>query len=371
MYDDDDDHDTTRGLPKVLRQWGTMAQARVPGGIPTIEHDIGGDLIEVPLAIDLPAGRQMLPLREFVEALRTRPATITEKLTFHDTATLIDYVNRHRRPGTSLYLDVKSPHLTVVLDDHGGDIEEDVTTPSFGHHGAIYQFPASQELKIWQDVANARTLDQDDMAYFLEDRLHDIQTPPPDWMQLEPERLADLLAMLNLVDDPGADDAHEAGVDPEDEDAEDKVPRTALHKLRQLRFGGQHKMAILAKGISISNYTAVRTHHNTQTGERELTFTEAHGDAASTKANKKVKVPHFFLIRIPLFVDEAPRLLPVRLRYRIAGGGIKWFMDLLHADRLIRQAVKETAATVAKACDIPAYHANRLADSRTSALSYP
>jgi hypothetical protein len=66
-------------------------------------------------------------------------------------------------------------------------------------------------------------------------------------------------------------------------------------------------------------------------------------------------VPEIFLIDIPLFDGEARRLLPVRLFYRKHGSGIKWAIQLVDYQRMVKEAVADAATSVAAQTGIPLF----------------
>lgn len=90
-----------------------------------------------------------------------------------------------------------------------------------------------------------------------------------------------------------------------------------------------------------------------QSGEGGLVFEEAHQGAGGTKVN----VPKVFLIAIPLF-DKSPfhYRIPVRIRYRLDSGLIKWTFSLFGADDVIDEAIKEAATHVHEGTSLPLFY---------------
>jgi hypothetical protein len=72
-----------------------------------------------------------------------------------------------------------------------------------------------------------------------------------------------------------------------------------------------------------------------QTGERVVEFSEEHQNAKG----EPIVVPGVFMVSVPAFVDGDPVRIPARLRYRVAGGKVKWFYQLYRWEFFLREQV--------------------------------
>jgi len=90
-----------------------------------------------------------------------------------------------------------------------------------------------------------------------------------------------------------------------------------------------------------------------QTGAAQIVFEEEHRDANGNV----LKVPGLFLLSIaPFFMGEKARI-PVRLRYRVAGGKIIWFYQICRPDLAVTTRVREDLAIVAEETALPTFEA--------------
>ena len=78
-------------------------------------------------------------------------------------------------------------------------------------------------------------------------------------------------------------------------------------------------------------------------------FSAEHRDGAGAP----VKVPNLFLIEIPIFAGSVRYRLAVRLRYRIAGGAVTWWIELARADEAFDDAFRHDAARAAEETGLP------------------
>ena len=310
-------------------------------------------------------GRKIVSLKPFMDEYLDHPERIVQRVTHLTHASLIDYVVRFKREDTSIFVD-DSPgasSITAVMDYHHrmtGDETEHGDLPDWCKHVARYEFPLSAQMKVWIALANAPNggfIDQTAFANLLEDRFFDIAPAPLDWMALDMAELTAILSVLNLESDHGYDDgvADEAPL-PEDADADDDryIPRSALYKLRKIRFGSPRRILDLSRGISIASTTVVRDAFNPRTGERTVVFSEDH-ESVSNKDGRKVTVPEMFLVRIPVFEGGPRHLMPVRLQYRKNGTRANWKAELVDAPGLVRAAVRAIVSEVKEKTEAPLY----------------
>lgn len=315
-------------------------------------------------AVILPDGKRVQSLKSLLEEYRKEPERIQASATLLDLDSVVDYTNRYAQPATAIFADTlsASPSLLVMIDYHNR--ANDADAPSRCTHKASYSFPVTDQWKAWvkatQLSLDPRTMfTQEDFAHFLEDRARDIENPPLDWMSVDADTVEEVTAALNLHDDKAPRDEYgdyldtdlPASADPDEED-DRYIPRSALYKLRALRFGSAHLLVKLAQGISLTVGQKVEQKFNTKTGARTLSFEDA---SEARVQNRKVTVPDYFFIHIPIFENDQPHLLPVRLFYRAIGGGLRWGVELVEPAAMIRRAATKAARHVSTATGKPLF----------------
>lgn len=316
------------------------------------QHAIIGGLAQDKLALAvLPEGRTIENLQPYLEALRDAPRRIEAAAKVTTVASFIEYLNRFKAADSAVFAidDASKPSLLGIADFHG---QGDKAAPRFGVHTVRYEFPISDQIKAWSAVSG-QGMSHADMATFIADRQYDIANPPLDWMMVKPDTIALLTHLLNLGDDEGQID--DDAIDTPAEDGDDRyVPRSALYKLRQIRFGSAQRLIQLARTVEVAVNAKAVEGYNPKTGERTVTFTEEH--QTHDKDGRKVVVPDAFLLRAPVFEGETQQLVPVRLQYRRKAGALLWFMTLVEWKRVVRFAVKAEAERVKEATKLPVFY---------------
>ncbi len=311
-----------------------------------------GELTQDNLALAIvPAGKKIENLQPFLDKLRDAPRRIEAAACVTTVTSFIDYVDRFKAPDTAIFAtdDASSPSLLAIVDFHG---QGDAAAPRFGVHTVRYGFPLSDQITAWSAISG-HALAHSDFATFLADRQFDIANPPLDWMQVDPATIKLLTHLLNLGDDAGQIDDTSPDEPPADDD-DRYIPRSALYKLRQIRFGSAQRLIQLARTVEVSVNDRATEGYNPKTGERTVIFTQEH--QTSDKDGRKVIVPDAFLLRAPVFEGETSQLVPVRLQYRKKGGALCWFMTLVEWRRVVRFAVKAEADRVHEATGLPVYY---------------
>lgn len=324
--------------------------------INTITAMDGGDLVELPngeKAALLPQGKALTSIKKLIDEYRDRPERIEAIAELTTADSFIDYMNRFKRTESAVFVggDAARPSMLGMVDFHGiGSAAE----PSFCKHSARYHFPLSDAMEAWVEATNGGLMDQAEFASFLQDREYDIENPPLDWMMMAPADLSLVLDLLNLHDDKGdIDDGADDNEADEDSDEDRYIPRSAVYKLRKIRFGNIQKLIALSRGIEIAIGQKATAAFNPKTGERVVHFSEQHDTRDG--AGRKVIVPEAFFINIPVFQEGERHLLPVRLFYRQKAGQPMWGVELIDAPRLIRLAVKAVAESVAAETGLPVF----------------
>lgn len=84
---------------------------------------------------------------------------------------------------------------------------------------------------------------------------------------------------------------------------------------------------------------------NLQNGQIQLSYREE--IKGTYGANKNQQMPKEFKIRVPVYEGEQPVTLTARIRYRISGGRLTMWYDLLHVERTERKAFDAVVERVA------------------------
>ncbi|HEY1310073.1 MAG TPA: DUF2303 family protein [Pseudolabrys sp.] len=242
------------------------------------------------------------------ENWRTKPAAkkgVAKALTLES---FIALANRHKTEDSAVFADTTwtKPSLTAVIDYHqarnGGE-------PDNGKHRVAYEFPLSEEWKAWVK-ADGEAFQQIDFAAFIEDRIAELTAPTTD----ESKYYEDLFST--------------------------KIATPA-------------ELITLSRGLQVNVDSRVKNASVLQTGAAQIVFEEEHRDANGNV----LKVPGLFLLSIaPFFMGEKARI-PVRLRYRVAGGKIIWFYQICRPDLAVTTRVREDLAIVAEETALPTFEA--------------
>jgi uncharacterized protein YfdQ (DUF2303 family) len=242
------------------------------------------------------------------EAWRTKPATkrgVAKALTLES---FIALTIRHQTEHSAIFADTTwtKPSLTAVIDYHEAKTAGE---PDNGKHRIAYEFPLSEEWKAWVKT-NGEVFKQIDFAAFIEDRIAELTAPTAD----EAQYYEDLFAT--------------------------KIATPA-------------ELVTLSRGLQVNVESRVKNASVLQTGAAQIVFEEEHRDAGGNV----LKVPGLFLLSIaPFFLGEKARI-PVRLRYRIQGGGILWFYQIYRPDLAVTTRVCADLAIAAEKTALPTFEA--------------
>lgn len=202
---------------------------------------------------------------------------------------------------------------------------------------------------------------------------------------VEEEALTEVLAALNLHDDRvplsihkndrgdyvGVEElAEEFAVhnDPEGVDSDGPaVPRTAIYKLRKIRFANANALVSLARNVQINSQSKARAAYDPKSGNMSIVYEEE--SQATSRSGERVKVPDGFFLFIPVFQGEPPRLIPCRLKHRVLGGAVVWKIEVADAARMIDRAVSAAAARAASATGVPMLRGLPIGDYVVEALT--
>lgn len=262
----------------------------------------------------LPKGKEIKSIKPFLDEYRAQPERRKGTAALLDLESFIKHVNRFKDKDSALFANNSrtEPSITSVYDYHEAG-EYAVAAPRFGQHRGVYKFPLSDEWNTWQKFAGSKNaMSQKDFAAFLENQIADVVPAQDNILNQNIKDLVDLL---------GGDFAS---------------PSTLIN---------------LSRGMEVNEGMKVKQNVNLSTGETVLHYTSEHQDASGAP----LKVPNFFLIAIPVFVNGDRWQIAVRLRYRIASGSIVWFYDLYRDDKVFETAFEEAVLKTAEKTGVPLF----------------
>lgn len=221
-------------------------------------------------------------------------------------ASFIDLVNRHKTDDSVVFADTTwtKPSFTAVIDYHEVD---SAGAAAFGKHRVVYDFPLSEEWKKWVEM-DGEVMSQMDFAVFLEDRIAELSSPS------EAEKIALEREFATTVATPA-------------------------------------ELIQLSRGLQVHVESRVKAQHVLQSGAGQIQWEESHNGADG----KPLTVPGIFLLKIaPFFMGDTVRI-PVRLRYRPAGGTVKWHYAIYRPDIHVTERVRADLDLVADSTTLPTF----------------
>ncbi|APO74234.1 hypothetical protein AM571_CH01398 [Rhizobium etli 8C-3] len=278
---------------KAASQLATVKLTQPIPGVPT----------EIPVFVDRERG-VIGGVHSLFEHYRFSPARKTGTAKVTTLESFIDLVTRHGTNDSAIFANTnwQKPSLTAVIDYHR-------TTPGGaadnGKHRIHYEFPLSEEWQAWNAI-DGKPLEQEQFAQFIEDHI------------------AELAA-------------------PDDQESED-----FRHKF-SFRVAYPTELVTLSRGLQVFSETRVKNAVTLQSGEGQITFEEEHRDSNGNKMD----VPGMFILAVPPFFMGDPARIPVRLRYRLSGGSIKWIVKLYRPDVYITQQVLRDMERAASETGLP------------------
>lgn len=272
----------------------------------------------------VPEGMSLESLKPFIDAWLPAPERRQGKTDHTDLSSFIAWVNRFKSAPTVVFArnSRAEPKLVATFNHHPeGDDER---SAGWRDHTAWYHFPLSEEWKVWQ-AKNGVLMTQGEFAEFVEDRFLDIVPPATemsgDTGEVRLKLAPDVLRLLAASNGRCAQPA---------------------------------EMFQLSRGLKVHAEDQVEQKVDLQSGEGALVYRSEH----KNEAGERVNVPQLFQIGIPVF-DRGPAYIMVaRLRYRLAGGSVKWAYQLHRADLVFDDAFNEAVARTRSECDVPVFIGN-------------
>lgn len=296
----------------------------VPTGLVRETHDLLKEHMEPQLhlveiedteslqALVHPRGHAFLNLEGALAPLRAAPRRATGTSTHQTFESFVAHVSTFgANPGSAVFVDVngQTPKAVAVFN-YGAPGQ-----PAWRDHRAELALPFSEDWLAWRNAAAAGAMPQGGFAEFLENRLVDVLDPA------EVKRSA-----------PSAQ---------------------AVADSLGIAYATQAQLLGLSRSLNVRVDVKVEQSQNLASGEGKLVFEETH----ETKSEgQTVKVPGGFAIAIAVFRGDATKsVIPVRLRYRVAGGRVAWSLLPHRADDVLRLAVNDMVGRIAAATHLPVY----------------
>jgi uncharacterized protein YfdQ (DUF2303 family) len=221
----------------------------------------------------------------------------------------IGLVNRHGDPDSAVFVELKPPRFTAVIDYNRDVKRTEGDVARYGQHRIVYEFPLTEQAKTWMGQ-DGKEMAQAAFAEFISDNIADLTS-------------------------------RESG---------DRELSAMFHTT----IAEPTEMMQLSRGLAVRVETTVVNSKIVESGETEFVVQEVHLDGKPGEKSKLV-VPGLFLLAIPLFeADDAVRIA-ARLRYRVSGGKISWTYRLYRLNEVLGDRVEHCAGEVETATVLPAY----------------
>ncbi|TIP38371.1 MAG: DUF2303 family protein [Mesorhizobium sp.] len=278
-------------------------EAAVPTILLVDTRDFTGLPASVPVAFDRKS-HAFKSVKGLMEEFRQAPDRRKGTATVETLASFIALVDRHKDENSVLFGKTSwpDPKLTAVLD-----YDKEGVAARNRSHRIVYAFPLTEEFKSWVG-ANAKPMEQDVFAAFLEEHAAELAAPS---------------------------------------DGE----RSTYEPLFKEKFATPSELIALSRHLEVFVSARVKQGIRLQTGERTIEFSEEHKDSKG----EVVTIPGIFMVSLPAFVDGDAVRIPVRLRYRIVSGDVKWFYQLYRWEFFLREQVGHDLKQASAETGLPAF----------------
>ena len=258
----------------------------------------------------LPVGMKAESVERFLDENRTQPKRRRGQATHRELASFIAHVRRFADEHSAIFAspDPRAPKLVAILDYHEQNADGQ---PRFGDHKSVYEPLLSEEWKAW-NAKHGEVMSQSDFAQFLEDRIGDVIQSG---VANEDSKLAEFASLVGGT------------------------------------FASPSTLIELSRGLSVNVDEKIKSAVNLSSGAISVQYETVHGDGRGNP----LQVANLFLIAIPVFRSGALYRIPVRLRYRVAGGRLSWFYQLYRADKTFDHAFEEICKKAADETALPLF----------------
>lgn len=221
------------------------------------------------------------------------PRRVTGDVELHDVNSLVAYCKDHEADGLIPRVYVDSPNATFVAVLNAPHVESDTLIPSWGDHRAHVELVPSIEWRHWTGKSG-QLLDQVTFAHHIERHIVDVRTP-------------DGATLLEIV--------------------------SSIEGTKNVEFTRAERL---------------------DNGQRRFVYRETiEGRAGATG---QLEIPSEFVLGIPVFDgDDEGYAITARLRWRIAGDGLKLGYELDRTDVVWRDAVGHLIKVVEDGVGLVAY----------------
>lgn len=244
--------------------------------------------IGVPVIV-LPKTGEVKSLEHLLDLPRRPRASVTVR----DHQSFVDYVARHKGPGTIIFAEVKESggSFTAIIDYHEPVLNPTGETPAhWGEHVCSYVCEFTPEWKRWSALSG-KGQNQAAMALFIEENMFDIATPAP-------------AEMLELV------------------------------KTLEATQGVQFKSA-----LRLDN------------GDRQLAYAVQTGAKAGEKGD--LVIPQKFRLRFGIFRNGPAYDIDCRFRYNIGDGNLVMAFEIERPHKLIDLALIDAQVAIRETLKLP------------------
>lgn len=232
-----------------------------------------------------------------MEHLLVSPARKKGTVALNDSESFVIVVNDQKGESTRLFSTIDPPTFTAVFN-------HTALGTGWGDHRAQYNAPLSPEWKAWTGM-DTKKVGQVELAQFIENNLIDV-------VFIDPQAAG---AQLGEVGSPDG--------------------ATLLEVCRTLEA---KKKVDFKSAIRLAD------------GSTQFTYDE---DVQGSARQGQLQVPEQFSLGIPVFENGEKWRVDVRLRYRIQDGGqLFMWMELIRANKVIEQAVKDLREKIAAATEL-------------------
>lgn len=220
----------------------------------------------------------------------TRPDRATSCAKLRDAASFVAYVNDHKVSRTRVYATLDPARFLAVVDDH---------------------FPATE-------VGADEAAEQADWRGFRAEFAVPASREWELWNNANRKRMGQLSFAEFL---------------------QDNLPDVAKPEGAALL-----EMALNFEAAQTGTFVAAQ---RLQDGSHNLTW------KADNNASGSVKLPELIELRIPVFENEEPRELTARLRYRVDGGSLSIWFELIRPHKVLEAAFRECWQRIADQTEVP------------------
>lgn len=221
-----------------------------------------------------PADMQLIQL----DKLMPKPPRVDAKVNTETAPSFIDYFNEFATDHSVIFCDIDAGRFHGIIDYHA-----DKDTPAWGDHRVTFTAKPTKEWGAWTKSDGAK-MSQLDFAYFIEQNLDEIRTPPA-------------AQMMEIA--------------------------LTLKAKTKLNFESGHRLS---------------------DGQVQFQYREDLDGSAGVKGD--IKIPETFTLGMRVFEGGDAYEMEARFRYRIKEGQVAMWYDLVRPHKVHRAAVEDIYARI-------------------------